>query len=141
MSRSVLSATKVLRNVLMSDATVASMVRTVEGESVIFKIFPLQAPADTVGDFILYCRSGYEIDDANKMMAVREKSIVTLNVVSERYDSGLEVIEAIRSALIEHKTDPTLRLRITDAKEDITGWPDGAVTKYVQILTVEITDI
>lgn len=141
MSNSVLSATKILRRVLLDDPTVSSMVQSGVGEEAIYKIFPLRAPADTEGDFILYCRSGYEVDDANMMMSVREKSTVTLNVVTSRYDAGLVVVEAIRAALIEHKTSPNLVLRIADAKEDISGWPDGAATKYVQILVVEIRDI
>lgn len=141
MSNSVLSATKILRGVLLGDATVSAMVRQDVCGEVIYKIFPLQAPADTEGDFILYCRSGYEVNDMNMMMSVRERSTVTLNVVTSQYDAGLTVVEAIRAALIEHKTSPRLNIRIVDAKEDITGWPDGAATKYVQILVVEIRDI
>ena len=141
MSESVLSATKILRQIFMADETVSAMVKSTVDGVTIYKIFPLRAPADTDGDFILYCRTGYEISDANMMISVREKSTVTLNVVSAQYDAGLTVAEAIRSALIDHKSWPTLRVRIKDANEDTVGWPDGATTKYVQIIVVEITDI
>jgi|WetSurMetagenome_2_1015567.scaffolds.fasta_scaffold717829_2 hypothetical protein len=141
MSESVLSATKILRQILMADETVSDMVKSTVDGVTIYKIFPLRAPADTDGDFILYCRTGYEINDANMMLSVREKSTVTLNVVSAQYDAGVTVAEAIRSALIDHKAWPTLKVRIIDANEDTVGWPDGATTKYVQIIVVEITDI
>ena len=142
MSKSVLSATKILRQILIDDETVSAMVRiTASDGTVIYKIFPLRAPADTDGDFILYCRSGYAMDDTNMIMVVQEKSTVTLNVVSAQYDAGLVVAEAIRKALIEHKTEPDLDVKIVDASEDITGWPDGATTKYVQVMVVEISDI
>lgn len=95
------------------------------------KVFPLVAPKDTAGDFIIYQRDEYSIDRA-KMGMVTQKCRVYINAVSEDYDRGQQLAAAIFEALEGDFIEPDMRIRLEDSTEDYEAG------KYIQILLFSI---
>lgn len=93
-------------------------------------IFPLYAPEDTTGDFILYQRTDGG-SDLNLMGVSSEWCEVTFNVVSEKYTDGVDIAEQLRSALQDLYIDND-QLVLTKSREEFVG--DNNIVKYVQIL-------
>ena len=125
-----LSVQKDLCDALMEDARIGVLV----GDN----IFPVAAPLDTCGDFIILARSEYAVK-RTQMGTAEETATILINVVSTDYARGLEIAEAVRTVLTSPPRVPEVRL--TDAEENITGWADGAVTKYVQALFFEVSSL
>lgn len=134
----ILSASTLVRQLILSVPSVAEAIKVPDTDPVVYKCFPLRAPQDTVGSFIVYARTGYSSEDT-AMGTAREKSIITANLVTDDYDEGQKLADDINDALRNDQKRDILRIRMTDATEDTTGWPDGASTKFVQILTFEIS--
>lgn len=115
--------TNEIRAILLENPVVSAVV----GD----KIFPLVAPKDTTGDFIIYQRDEYSIDRA-KMGMVTQKCRVYINAVSEDYDRGQQLAAAIFEALEGDFTEPDMRIRLEDSTEDYEAG------KYIQILLFSI---
>lgn len=99
-------------------------------------IFPLYAPEDTTGDFILYQRTkgGSYV---NQMDISIEWCEVTFNVVSGGYGKSVEIAEELRKALQDvYVNDKKDQLIMSDSHEEIVG--EGNVVKYVQILVFTV---
>ena len=119
---SMISIAKDLRPILLSKENLTAMV----GDN----IFPLYAPEDTTGDFILYQRTkgGSYV---TQMSVSAEWCEVTFNVVSGGYGKGIDIAEELRKALQDIYIDGN-QLVMSDSREEIVG--EGNVVKYVQIL-------
>lgn len=117
------SITNEIRAILLENPAVSAVV----GD----KIFPLVAPKDTTGDFIIYQRDEYSIDRA-KMGMITQKCRVYINAVSEDYDRGQQLAAAIFEALEGNFTEPDMRIQLVDSTEDYEAG------KYIQILLFSI---
>lgn len=95
------------------------------------KIFPLVAPTDTIGDFIVYQRDGFK-QEHTQMGVARQIPIVFVNAVSDDYDRSQELASLIYEALEGTFTDPDMRIHLEDSTED---YEDG---KYIQVLQFSI---
>lgn len=123
---SMISIAKDLRPILLSKENLTAMV----GDN----IFPLYAPEDTTGDFILYQRTkgGSYV---TQMSVSAEWCEVTFNVVSGGYGKGIDIAEELRKALQDVYVDDN-QLVMSDSREEIVG--EGNVVKYVQILVFTV---
>ena len=123
---SMISIAKDLRPILLSKENLTAMV----GDN----IFPLYAPEDTTGDFILYQRTkgGSYV---TQMSVSAEWCEVTFNVVSGGYGKGIDIAEELRKALQDVYVDDN-QLVMSDTREEIVG--EGNVVKYVQILVFTV---
>lgn len=123
---SMISIAKDLRPILLSKENLTAMV----GDN----IFPLYAPEDTTGDFILYQRTkgGSYV---TQMSVSAEWCEVTFNVVSGEYGKGIDIAEELRKALQDVYVDDN-QLVMSDSREEIVG--EGNVVKYVQILVFTV---
>ncbi len=121
-----ISIAKDLRPILLSKENLTAMV----GDN----IFPLYAPEDTTGDFILYQRTkgGSYV---TQMSVSAEWCEVTFNVVSGGYGKGIDIAEELRKALQDVYIDDD-QLVMSDSREEIVG--EGNVVKYVQILVFTV---
>ncbi len=121
-----ISIAKDLRPILLSKENLTAKV----GDN----IFPLYAPEDTTGDFILYQRTkgGTYV---NQMGVSAEWCEVTFNIVSGGYGEGIDIAEELRKALQDVYVDGD-QLLMSDTREEIVG--EGNVVKYVQILVFTV---
>lgn len=120
--------TTTVRQILLDDDTTMSYV----GE----KIFPVVAPKDTIGDFILYQRDGYSKERTNMGIA-SQKPMVYINVWSEDYDRSQEIASHLNDLLdndfiADDNPDQSISIRLIDSSEDYED------NKYIQILLFEI---
>lgn len=95
------------------------------------RIFPLVAPVDTDGDFIVYQRDGYK-QERTQMGVSTQKPQVYVNAISSDYDRSQELASLIYEVLEGDFTNPTMRIRLEDSTED---YEDG---KYIQVLLFSI---
>ena len=123
---SALSATTTVYELLSKDDKLKKLVKG--------NIFPIAAPLETNGDFIVLARQEYK-----EMLAHEEIATILLNVISTEYTKGLEILERVRSVLRDADFCPNVVF--VDGEETITGWGDSGVTKYVQTLTFEISSL
>lgn len=114
--------TTVIRQILLQNSDLVELI----GD----KIYPLYAPDDTKGDFVLYTRDEYSID-RTQMGIVIQRCKVYINVVSTDYDRGQEIAEKIFDILDGDYSDG-MKIRLIDSTEDI------ADKKYVQVLLFSI---
>lgn len=100
------------------------------------KIFPLVAPDDTKGTFIVYQRDKYQVD-RTKMGANLESCWVYVSIVSDNYDQSQDLAEKVFITL-NGDHDNGLRIWLNDSTEDVIG--EGVNKKYIQVLLFEITN-
>lgn len=112
-----------IREILLNKPEIVSMVGS--------KIFPIVAPKDTVGDFIIYQRDGYA-KDSTKMGVYKQVPAVYINVVSDDYDRSQELADLIYNSLEGTFSDPSMKIKLIDSTED---YEDG---KYIQVLLFEV---
>ena len=62
------------------------------------KIYPLIAPENTTGDFIVYQRTGYQKADV-KEGVYSDTAFVQITIVSDNYDTGVSMAEKLDEAL------------------------------------------
>lgn len=117
-----LSIAKDLRPLLISKPILTALV----GQN----IFPLYAPEETKGDFIIYQRTDGG-SERNLMGISDEWCEVTFNAVSDSYERSVDIAEAVRSALQDITVDGE-DLILDHVAEDYIGVNN--VIKYVQIL-------
>lgn len=94
-----------IRQILISDEDVYAHVAD--------DIFPLVAPENTDGDFIVYQRQKYSIE-MSKMGIYQDECIVAVVAISDNYDSAISLAEKIDSALTgQHTLQNGIKLSIT----------------------------
>lgn len=98
------------------------------------KIFPLIAPENIDGEFIVYQRDAYA-KHATKMGVYEDECELTLLAVSDNYDNSVMIASAIDNALTGIHT-------LTDGKKVymsiITSSETYSDNKYIQKLTYDI---
>ena len=92
-------------------------------------IFPLIAPEETTGSFIIYQRDEYS-KDYTKQGIYEEACIIYITVVADTYDTSQKIAIDVND-LLENYTD-NFRIRLTDSTEDY------ADSKFIQVLKFEI---
>lgn len=130
MISSAISATTRIYELLSKDEELKKLVND--------NIFPIAAPLETNGDFIVLARQEYK-ENRNNMLAHEEIATILLNVISTEYIKGLEILERVRSVLRDANFCPDIVF--VDGEETITGWGDSGITKYVQTLTFEVSSL
>lgn len=95
------------------------------------KIFPVIAPENTEGDFIVYQRDGYK-QEYTQMGVSNQKPIVNVTAVSENYDRSQNLASLIYDTLSGEFTDPDIYIELEDSTEDFID------NKYIQILQFSI---
>lgn len=114
-----------IRQKLLNDVDITAIV----GE----QIYPVIAPLDTTGDFIVYQRDGYG-KERTKMGVAETKPSVYISAVSADYDRSQELAYLIDKCLDPKINDPDsdLKVMLTDSSEEY------ADEKYIQVLLFEI---
>lgn len=95
------------------------------------KIFPIIAPENTEGDFIVYQRDGYK-QDITKMGVYTQKPLVNVIVVSESYARSQDLASLIYDTLSGDFANPDIRIELEDSTEDFID------NKYIQVLQFSI---
>lgn len=113
--------TSTLRTLMLQDEAIKAMVDN--------RIFPLIAPKETEGDFVVYQRDGYSTDKT-KMGVYLNQPLVFINVVSEDYDRSQELAGLITDHLVG--SYDTMEISLEDSTEDITD------KKFIQVLLFKI---
>lgn len=112
-----------IREALLASQGVSSLVST--------RIFPIVAPKDTIGDFIIYQRDEYS--KKYTQMGISEQTCrVYVNAISEDYDRSQELAYQINECLEGFHPDLKMDLKLTDSTED---FEDG---KYIQVLLFNV---
>lgn len=117
--------TTIVRGILLADQKVKELI----GD----RMYPVFAPQETKGDFIIYFRDKYEID-RTKMGIAQQQCDVFLAVLSDNYDRSTEIADAVFQALEGVFTNPDITIHLTDSTEDSI---DG---KYLQLLKFNIKE-
>ena len=110
-----------VRNALLTVSEITDMV----GD----RIFPVVAPKDTIGDFIIYQRDEYSIE-YTKMEIYQRTCRVYVNAISEDYDKSQELAYLIDEHLSGKHED--MDVFLMDSTEDFRD------NKYMQVLLFEI---
>lgn len=95
------------------------------------RVFPLIAPENTPGDYIVYQRDGYK-QEYTKMGVSSHLPVVFVTAVSEDYDRSNRLASAIYDTLSGDFSDPDIRIELEDSTEDFID------KKYIQVLEFTI---
>ncbi len=115
-----------IRKILMTDADVQQAVGN--------KIFPIVAPENTDGDFILYTREAYGKEYA-KQGLYEDNCQEEILIVSEHYDNSTDIAEKVDKALSgRHTLDcgATITMTVATSNESFQD------NKYVQRIVFKI---
>lgn len=118
-----LAVTTEVRGILLASDEIAKMI----GD----KVFPIVAPNETKGDFIIYQRDGYK-QEYTKMGVARQIPTVFVNAVSDDYDRSLRLASLIYEALSGSFSNPDMTIKLEDSTEDYTD------KKFFQVLQFSI---
>ena len=110
-----------LRDILMADSAISEAIDT--------KIFPLVAPENTEGDFILYGRKAYT-RDRNQMGVHSDNATIEITIVSEVYDNALWLASQVDNILEgQHQVEGIrFQVELADSNEEFQE------NKYVERL-------
>lgn len=115
-----------IRAILLKDEGVVNQVGT--------KIFPLIAPENTIGDFIIYVRNKYNKYTV-KAGVYQDECEVAVVGISDNYDDAIALASKIDNALSGlHTLDNGVRIQITLADSTETFDDD----KYIETLVFTI---
>jgi hypothetical protein len=120
------SITTDIRNLLLQNEELASLVGT--------NIFPVIAPEETAGDFIIYYRDQYSKEYAGDIITL-EACKIFFAIVSEDYDRSIQITELVNKIIegTHYNTDNYMyKCLLKDSTEDYQD------KKYIQILLFEV---
>lgn len=112
-----------IRSILLQNEEIKSIV----GE----KIFPIMAPEDTDGDFIVYQRDELK-QEYTKMGVASQVSVLYLTAVSESYVRSNSLASLIYDTLSGDFRDPNMHIQLEDSTEDFID------KKFIQVLQFSI---
>lgn len=112
-----------VRTALLAKTEISEMVGT--------QVFPVVAPKDTKGDFIIYQRDQYS-KEYTKMGIYEETCRVYISAISETYRRSQELAYQINESLEGIHMDLNMDVKLIDSTED---FEDG---KYIQVLLFDI---
>lgn len=117
----------IVRDIILSDSGSSGYV----GEN----IFPIVAPENIVGDFIVYRRDTYKKDET-KMGVHADICNLALVVISDNYDRAIEIADYLDNLLTGRHylsaTDTRFEMQLIDSEENYTD------NKYMEILMFKI---
>lgn len=116
----------IIRALLIADEDIFGMI----GDNV----YPLVAPENTLGDFVVYNRTKYRKDEV-KGGVYQDVCTIELKVISDNYDDSIALASYIDNALTgKHKLEngSVIKIMLTDSAETF------AELKYIQVLEFEI---
>ena len=115
-----------VRRILIADANVYELVGT--------KIFPLVAPENIDGEFIVYQRESYS-KSSTQMGVYEDECTLALLAVSDNYDKSIMIASAIDNALtgVHRLADGTrIQMNVVTSSEHFED------NKYIQKITFDI---
>ncbi|WP_321425015.1 DUF3168 domain-containing protein [uncultured Bacteroides sp.] len=122
------SITTDIRKILINNEELKSLIGN--------KIYPLFAPDNTQGDFIIYYRDEYSKEYATRGIITNESCKIWIAIVSDNYDKSIQIAEKVNDLVDGIHTDSNnnqYQCRLKDSTED------SADKKYIQILVFEIS--
>lgn len=112
-----------IRSILLASGEITAVI----GE----KVFPIIAPENTAGDFIVYQRDGFK-QEYTQMGIASQSPLVNVTAVSDNYDRSQDLASLIYDTLSGDFRDPDITIRLEDSTEDFID------NKYIQILQFSI---
>ena len=112
-----------IRTALLAKSEISDMV----GE----RVFPVVAPKDTIGDFIIYQRDEYS-KDYTKMGISGQSCRVYVTAISDDYDRSQDLAYQINESLEGVHPDLNMEVKLVDSTEDFED------NKYIQVLLFDI---
>ena len=98
------------------------------------KIYPIIAPEDTDGSFIVYQRDGYK-QAYSKIGVAEQIPIVNIAAISDNYDCSQVLASLIYNSLSGKFRDPDIHIQLEDSTEDFID------SKFIQVLQFSIKQI
>ena len=98
------------------------------------KIYPIIAPEDTDGSFIVYQRDGYK-QAYSKLGVAEQIPIVNIAAISDNYDCSQVLASLIYNSLSGKFRDPDIHIQLEDSTEDFID------SKFIQVLQFSIKQI
>lgn len=114
-----------IRELLLANEDINNIVKN--------KIFPLIAPQNTLGDYIVYLRDRYS-KAYTKFGVYEETCIIYLTVVCDDYDNSQQLAILINDVLESYR-EGGLLIRMSDSTEDYSD------EKFIQVLEFTISEI
>ena len=116
----------VIRTILIEDSDVQEQVKG--------NVFPIVAPEETKGDFIVYSRQKYA-KEAVKVGIYEDRCDVAVVGISDNYDKAIALASKIDNALTGyHVLDGKIQIKI-NLKDSTEVYDDN---KYIETLLFEI---
>ena len=113
--------TRILRQRLIEDAELSALIAD--------RVFPIVAPIDTEGDFIIYRRDTYKKE--RTQMGVSSQQVgVFITVISDNYDRSVDMIFLVHNILEGEYNGLTVELE--DAYEDFEIKEETSTGKFKQ---------
>lgn len=112
-----------IRSILLASGEITAVIEE--------KVFPIIAPENTAGDFIVYQRDGFK-QEYTQMGIASQSPLVNVTAVSDNYDRSQDLASLIYDTLSGDFRDPDITIRLEDSTEDFID------NKYIQILQFSI---
>lgn len=112
-----------IRSILLASGEITAVIEE--------KVFPIIAPENTAGDFIVYQRDGFK-QEYTQMGIANQSPLVNVTAVSDNYDRSQNLASLIYDTLSGDFRDPDITIRLEDSTEDFID------NKYIQILQFSI---
>lgn len=108
-----------IRSILLASGEITAVIEE--------KVFPIIAPENTAGDFIVYQRDGFK-QEYTQMGIASQSPLVNVTAVSDNYDRSQNLASLIYDTLSGDFRDPDITIQLEDSTEDFID------NKYIQIL-------
>lgn len=112
-----------LRKILLSDTELQNHISN--------KIYPLIAPENTSGDFIVYKRNNYKKDYTKEYLVV-ESCTIAFIIVADNYDKSQQIALLVNDILENTVLEDNTNIRLIESNEDYID------EKYIQELIFNI---
>lgn len=126
--RTKFSVCTLLRELLLKDETVNKLTGK--------QIYPIIAPENTKGNYIVYVRDEYSIE-RTKQGIYNQNCIVYISCVSSNYDDSQEMAEAV-SQCLDNKYNISNEIQYIQSIEMIDSTEDYDGDVYIQTLQFKI---
>lgn len=127
-----------VRTILLSNSGITSGITDESGVTIFngvgTNIFPLVAPEDVKGDFIIYGREKYS-KSWTKMGVYQDECQLSITVVTDNYDNGILLASLIDNALVGRQVDSKGREFFVDLADSTESFDDD---KYIETLLLRI---
>lgn len=115
-----------IRAILLADSGISEAIST--------NIFPLVAPEDTKGDFIIYQRDKYS-KSWSKMGVYDDECQLYVTAISDNYDNAINIAKLIDNALVGKQVDSKGNEFFIDLVDSTESFEDD---KFIETLLLRI---